>query len=150
MGDTIGHPVGTDRGDIVKNILRLGAFLQREGDRLIGRYGLTQQQFVVLREIQERGPLSQRDICSELLYEKSNISKIVKKLAAEGLVRRSASPADGRMGLLETTKKGERLTGLCMSTLDIWNRYWLRTLSEAQVKEALAVLDTLKVMKRPV
>jgi DNA-binding MarR family transcriptional regulator len=141
--------VGADRVEIVKNILRLGAFLQREGDRLIGRYGLTQQQFVVLKEIQERGPISQRDICSELLYEKSNVSKIVKKLAVEGLVRRTVSAEDGRLGLLKTTKKGVRLIGLCMSTLNIWNRYWLRPLSEAQVKEALDVLDALKVIQKP-
>lgn len=141
--------MGDDRVEIVKNILRLGAFLQREGDRLVGRYGLTQQQFVVLREIQERSPVIQRDICSELLYEKSNVSKIVKKLAGEGLVRRTVSPEDGRVGLLKVTRKGVRMIGLCMSTLNIWNRYWLRPLSENQVKEAIAVLDALKVIQQP-
>jgi len=140
--------VGDDRVEIAKSILRLGAFLQREGDRLIGRYGLTQQQFVVLKEIQERGPVSQRDICSELLYEKSNVSKIIKKLGGEGLVRRTASPEDGRVGLLMITKKGVRMIGLCMSTLNIWNRYWLRPLSDNQVKEALAALNAIKVIGR--
>ena len=81
---------------IVKSLLRLGVFLQREGNRIVSDFGLNQQQLVVLKEIQEKGPVSQREICSELLLEKSNVSKIVGKLYSQGYITVSHSERDNR------------------------------------------------------
>ncbi len=133
----------TEKIKIVKNLLRLGAFLQREGNRLLNKFNLNQQQFVVLKEIQERGPLSQRDICSELLFEKSNVSKIVKKLAVNKLVNITCSSEDNRISLLIITRKGNKVVEQCMMRLDQWNMDWLKSLSEKEIKQATKMLDRL-------
>ncbi len=133
----------TEKIKIVKNLLRLGAFLQREGNRLLNKFNLNQQQFVVLKEIQERGPLSQRDICSELLFEKSNVSKIVKKLAVNKLVNMTCSSEDNRISLLIITRKGNKVVEQCMMRLDQWNMDWLKPLSEKEIKQAAKMLDRL-------
>jgi len=137
-----------DRLKIVKSLLRLGAYLQREGDRLLSSFSLTQQQFVVLKEIQEKGPLSQKQICSGLLFEKSNVSKIVKKLEAAGLIQRTVSPGDGRVDLVSVTRKGEKVIGLCMARLDVWNRRWLRPLPAVDVDNTVAMLEQLERLQR--
>ena len=44
------------------------------------KFGLKQQQFNVLNEILWYGPISQKELGETLLFEKSNVSKIVKTL----------------------------------------------------------------------
>ena len=92
---------------IMRNLLKIGSGLHRNGDRIAGEYGLNQQQFVVLTEIIDRGPINQKQLIGGLVIEKSNLSKIVKKLKSLGFIRITPSPEDGRATLLSVTKKGE-------------------------------------------
>lgn len=128
---------------IVKQLLLLGAFLQREAGRLLTDYGLNQQQFVVLKEIQEKGPINQKELCSFLLFEKSNVSKIVKKLETDGLIRTASAPGDSRVTLLSITKKGNAVVQQCMERLNRWNAEWLGALSEKELTRIGAALDAL-------
>ena len=132
---------------IVGLLLKLGAFLQRAGDRIAGESGLTQQQFVVLMEIGERGPLSHTGICSGLLLEKSNVSKIIKKLAKERLVVCRPLPADRRVMMLSIAPKGRAVVRRCMARFNAWNEEWLKRLTQTQMEQAgrtLALLENLK------
>ncbi len=133
------------RTQIVKQLLLLGAFLQREAGRLLADFGLNQQQFVVLKEIDELGPISQRDICSALLFEKSNVSKIVRKLEKAGLIGVTGSPDDSRVTLLGLTAKGAKVVRLCMARLDQWNQDWLKSLSDNDVRQAASTLEKLSI-----
>ncbi|VAX25823.1 hypothetical protein MNBD_NITROSPINAE02-1836 [hydrothermal vent metagenome] len=72
-------------------------------------FGLNQQQFIVLNTINHREPVSRKDICSNLLFEKSNVSKIVKKFKSPGYVQVSRFPDDKRVDMLQVTRSG-RLT----------------------------------------
>ena len=65
---------------IVQGLLKCGHFLQREMNQVCQRFGMKQQQFSVLYQIIWHGPLSQRELGERLLFEKSNVSKIVKIL----------------------------------------------------------------------
>lgn len=133
--------------NVVKLLLKVGTFLQREGDRIAGLSGLTQQQFVVLKEIEERGPVNHKEICSELLLEKSNVSKIVKKLAKERLVTIHPLPADHRVMMLDISPKGRRVVRLCMGRFNAWNDEWLEALSPeemARAERALVLINGLQ------
>ena len=128
---------------IIKDLLVLGAFLERKASHLLADFNLNQQQFVVLKEIQERAPVNQREICSELLFEKSNVSKITKKLLSEKLITHTPSRKDGRIGLLTVTKKGERVIARSMKSLDDWNKRWLRNLTANEIRHASLILNRL-------
>jgi DNA-binding MarR family transcriptional regulator len=65
---------------IVQLLLRCGLFLQREMNQVCRRFGLKQQQFSVLNEIVWHGPINQKELGESLLFEKSNVSKIVRIL----------------------------------------------------------------------
>lgn len=137
-----------ERVRLVKELLRLGAFLQREANRLLAEYNLNQQQFVVLKTVQERGPVSQKEICSDLLFEKSNVSKIVNKLERGGLVTTSWADRDARISLIEITGKGLRLIDVCLDRLNKWNFEWTSRLSDAEVKQAGKFLNKLSDANR--
>ncbi|MBI4827601.1 MAG: winged helix-turn-helix transcriptional regulator [Nitrospinae bacterium] len=135
-----------DTSAVVRRLLRLGAFLQRTGDRLLGDFRLTQQSFIVLQQIRENGPLRQKDICSGLLFEKSNISKITAKLFGLGLIRVARSPHDARASRISITAKGAMVAGRAMKRLDQWNAAWLKPLDSSSaraIREALGQLENL-------
>ena len=89
-----------NKGRIVFNFLRIGAFLYREGNRIVSEYGLNQQQFVVLKYISRHQPINQKEIYSHLLFEKSNLSKIIKKLKNLDLIKKETDLNDSRYSLL--------------------------------------------------
>jgi DNA-binding MarR family transcriptional regulator len=132
-----------EKTEIVKHALRLGAFLERTGTRLLQDFGLTQQQFIVLKRIEENGPLSQKDICSDLLFEKSNVLKIVRKLTNAGLIRKTFSEEDNRISELNIADRGKEVVNGCMRKLNQWNRQWLPDFTEDEVKFTLKYLRRL-------
>ena len=129
---------------IVKGLLRLGSDLHRLGNSITGEYGLNQQQFVVLSEIINRGPINQKQLVGGLVIEKSNLSKIVKKLKTLGLIKISSSPDDGRATLLSVTKKGKSIWEECMEDFNEWQINWASPLSDDEMSETIKVLDRLK------
>ncbi len=128
---------------MVKHLLMLGTFLDREATRLLAPCGVNQQQFVVLKEIEEKGPLAQKDLCSALLFEKSNVSKIVAKLEAGRLVAVATAADDSRRSVLSVTKKGTAVICDAMRLLNEWNARWLAVLSSREVQQAVATLGKL-------
>ncbi len=133
---------------IVKNLLQLGAFLYRTGNRMTEAYGLNQQQFIILNEIVSRQNVSQKQIVAELLLEKSNVSKIIKKLREAELVTVDASPDDRRTAVLSPTLKGKEVCSDCLNTVCRWNREWLSSCSYKKKQQFLDVLKDAKTLLR--
>jgi len=133
----------TEQTKAIRSILRLGAFLQREGSRLLHDHALGQQHFVVLKYIEEHGPVSQKHICSDLLYEKSNISKIIAKLNALKLISVSVSQTDSRVTILSVSVKGRKIVDDSMKRLREWNAQWLGILTDNELMTANRIFDKL-------
>ena len=129
---------------IVKGLLKIGSDLHRLGNNITGKYGLNQQQFVVLSEIVDRGPINQKQLVGGLVIEKSNLSKIVKKLKTIGFIMITSSPEDGRTTLLSATKKGKDIWEECMEDFTNWQVNWASPLSDAELSQTIKVLERLK------
>lgn len=138
----------TNEDLIVKNLLQLGAFLFRAGNRMIECYGLNQQQFIILSEIVSRQKVSQKQLVAELLLEKSNVSKIVKKLKQEKLINMKISQEDKRATLLSPTAKGREVSKGCKSILHDWNMEWLASCQEEKKEEVLVILQGLNSLTK--
>lgn len=129
---------------IVRKLLQIGAYLQKNGARVTKEYGLTQQQFVVLNEIVEKKTVNQKQLVGELLFEKSNVSKIVKKLNNSELIDISISKGDARLTILSATKKGEDLRKKCLDSLNELSLEWLDSLSEDEIEKSLNSLSVIR------
>lgn len=132
---------------MVMELLRLGAYLQREGARMSREYGLSQQHYVVLVVINEHGPISQKAIMSDLLYEKSNVSKAISNLSALGLVETSRGAEDSRVVMCTTTTEGRNVVAQCMRTMRTWNSAWLRQVPDSDLEHAVDILRTIGPME---
>ena len=115
----------------------------REGNRIASKFDLNQQQFVVLNYIKHHQPVSQNQICSGLLYEKSNISKIIKKLETLGYISISKSVNDGRTSIIECTKKGKEIIKIALKEYDDFNNLFLDGLSVDQLENAFNATEVI-------
>jgi DNA-binding MarR family transcriptional regulator len=71
-------------------------------------YELSTPQYAILFHASATGvPLSQ--ICQEMLADNSNLTRMVDRLEARGLVRRAADPTDRRVTLVQLTEAGQEL-----------------------------------------
>ena len=71
--------------------------------------GLTPTQLGVLEAVLHKGPLTQRELGRKVLTSAGNMTDVLDKLQARGLVRRVRDPADRRALRVELTAAGRTL-----------------------------------------
>ena len=123
--------------------LRIGKYLNRVGGRVVGEFGLKQQQFAVLNEVKSKGRITQKMLVGNLLYEKSNVSKIVKRLKTSEYIEVSQSGEDRRVRIIELTKKGEFVWEQCIKKFQAWNRHWISPLAEEELDQIFQIHERL-------
>ncbi len=126
----------------VQLLIKSGLFLQRELNQVCQQHGLNTNQFCAINEIVLQGPISQKELCERLLFEKSNVSKIVKNLQDKGLIGVTLAPNDRRLTLLVETRKGAEIWKECLLEFHDSSTELMSTLSEEELR------NTLRLMKR--
>ena len=138
-----------DFTNIVQGLLKCGQFLQREMNQVCQRFDLKQQQFIVLNEIVWNGPISQKELVEALLFEKSNVSKIVKILMEKKWIRVAVATHDRRLTLLTETPKGFSVWKECMQAFNQSSSELISILSEHEQLNAIRFLKKMeKAFKR--
>lgn len=64
---------------------------------------------VLLRSLKRQGPMRVTSVAECLHLDKSTVSRMVARLAGDGLLERRADPEDGRASILVPTEAGEGL-----------------------------------------
>lgn len=76
---------------------------------ILKSHGLTEQQWRALRALDELGQLTASGLASECALLAPSMTRIIRHLAGEGLVRVTVSPDDQRERRLRISAKGKRL-----------------------------------------
>jgi len=138
-----------DVTQIVQGLLKCGHFLKREMDQVCQRFGLKQQQFSVLNEIIWHGPLTQKELGERLLFEKSNVSKIIKVLFERKWIGVTVDTLDRRLTMLSETPEGFTAWEKCIQAFQESSTEFTALLSEYEVKNAIKLLKKVqKAFKR--
>jgi MarR family 2-MHQ and catechol resistance regulon transcriptional repressor len=102
--------------DGIREALRAYVKLLRAGKAVLARVeprlaaaGLTPTQLGVLEAILHKGPLTQRELGRKVLTSAGNMTDVVDKLEARGLVCRTRSPRDRRIVSVTLTPTGRAL-----------------------------------------
>ena len=111
-------PSGTDADrDALRTWLRLLAcatLVEREvRGRLRDRFDTTLPRFDVLAQLdaaaaEGRAAITMSALSERLMVTNGNVTALVERLAADGLVARTPSPTDGRAQLVRLTPRGSR------------------------------------------
>ena len=90
------------------SLIRAAHALEDQMEAKLGTVGLSSPKFSVLSELVGAGkPLTLSELASRLSCVRSNITQLVDRLEADGLVRRVDDPADRRSILAELTQTGQ-------------------------------------------
>ncbi len=133
---------------IARHLMRLGAFMEREGSRALIPINLTHQQLLVLSRISEQGSLSQKDLCDKMLYEKSNVSRIIKRLLSLGLILIVPDSNDARKQVINPTDKGRLTVAQGKGIISESVEKWFSQLTDDESTEILSKLIWLNTMMR--
>ena len=90
-------------------LLRASRAVVAQIEPLLAAHGLTVTQLGVLEAILHKGPLTHRELGRKVLTSAGNMTDLIDKLQARGLVRRVRDPADRRLVRVELTEAGDRL-----------------------------------------
>jgi MarR family transcriptional regulator, organic hydroperoxide resistance regulator len=87
----------------------LAPFMRAHWAALASEFELTPAQASVLRGLEPGKPVPMNSLADMLVCDASNITGIVDKLEARGLIERQASPDDRRVKMLTVTARGAEL-----------------------------------------
>ena len=90
-------------------LLRASRAVVLRMEKLLAADELTTTQLGVLEAILHKGPLTHRDLGRKVLTSAGNMTDVVDKLQARGLVRRVRDPLDRRLVRVELTEAGSAL-----------------------------------------
>lgn len=76
---------------------------------LLGEYGLTYPQYLVLLVLWEKDAQPVNDIAKRLMLETNTVTPLLKRMEAEGILTRTKGEKDARQIIVKLTEKGRRL-----------------------------------------
>lgn len=128
---------------LVYDLLKVSANLQKIGNTITKDYGINQQQFVVFNKIIIDKEINQKELTTSLLFEKSNVSKIVKKLSQLGYIKIKNNKDDSRVTLVYPTRKGINIWNKVTKEFEIWNAELVTPLKKAEMISFIEQLEKL-------
>lgn len=93
------------------NVVRTGALLNDDFDRMLRPYRLSTAQYNVLRILRGAEPdaLGRNEIRDRMLTRQPDMTRLLDRMEAAGLVARERGAADRRLVSTRLTEKGRRL-----------------------------------------
>jgi len=126
------------------NTLKEIYFSLDNGDRrLLEGYNLSVPRFYLLKHIADNPGITLTQLSTLMLTDKSNITRLIQSIEAEGLVSRQQHETDGRAISLHLTEPGHRLLSDAMRAHAIFTQERFAPLQE-NAKSLLADLQTVK------
>jgi DNA-binding MarR family transcriptional regulator len=127
------------------NVVFTSSWLGSQQSTLLKPFGLTMQQFNVLRILRGQHPnaVTINAIIERMLDKMSNASRLVDKLEAKQFVTRTVCPSDRRAVDVNITERGLDVLAQIDQRQNDWER-GLHTLSESEAAVLSSLLDKLR------
>lgn len=93
----------------VRELVRCYQALEAYSAAHLRALGLTSPQFDIVATLGNTPGMTPKALAGKTLTTKGTLTGVVDRLEEKGLVRRVASPTDGRSQIVRLTKKGEAL-----------------------------------------
>jgi homoprotocatechuate degradation regulator HpaR len=110
---------------------------------LLNHFGLTEQQWRVVRVLEEEGELEPWQISERCQILKPSLTGVLARMEEIGLVQRRKLDADQRRQLVSNTRKSSQLVGAMAPLVERQYRSLERALGKGLVDELYAMLDRL-------
>lgn len=128
------------------NLIFTGNWIKDLNSQLLKPYGLTTQQYNILRILrgQYPGPASINLLIERMLDKMSNASRLVEKLRLKGYVQRKECKQDRRQADVVITEGGLEVLKKIDKDLIAFEKKFSSVVSEKEAEEANRILDKLR------
>lgn len=132
--------------EVIVSLLKTGAYLQRHLERFFKNYGLTRQQYNVLRilnasELKSKTCLLIRE---RLLEPQPDITRLLDRMEAQKLIRKIPGKDDKRQVVIRLTSSGEKKINEIQPHLLNLLDEMSKPMSAGDLKDVLRVLEKFK------
>jgi DNA-binding MarR family transcriptional regulator len=127
-------------------IQQLGHTVRQHLELAVAEFGLTGPQAMIVRMLE--APLSMQEAAAQLQCDPSNITGIVDRLEARGLVERRVLPSDRRVKQLVLTPEGQSVQACLTAVFD--NVPGLAELSDGELDTLRELLERAVASGAPV
>lgn len=139
------RPFASDGQEATIALLRTADVVRRRLGRVVEREGTTLQQYNVLRILRGApAPLSALEIGERLIEETPGVSRLIDRLVAKRLVRRSRSSRDRRRLECSLTPQGLKLLERLEADVNAADAAPMATLAPDEVRRLTALLDRIR------
>ncbi|NBR89157.1 MAG: homoprotocatechuate degradation operon regulator HpaR [Rhodobacteraceae bacterium] len=115
---------------------------------MLANAGVTEQQWRVLRVLNERGPLDPTEIADRSCLLLPSLTRILQTLESKGLVTREAHPTDRRRLVITITDGGRSLIEANLHESQRLNAWLKDTFGEEKLGHLLDLLNELDQLDR--
>ena len=132
--------------DAAVSILRTANYLRRFWSPVFDQYGITSQQFNVLRILRGAGlgGLPTLDIAERMIEQTPGITRLLDRLERKKLVRRERPSENRRQVLCYITKSGLDLLQELDTTVKSHGNQVLHRLNESEIEELIRLLALVR------
>jgi DNA-binding MarR family transcriptional regulator len=144
------RPFHSIRAEVAVSILRTAALIERHFAQVVGRSGITTQQYNVLRILRGAGDegLPTLVIRDRMIHEAPGITRLLDKLETAGLARRERSSPDRRQVHCHITDKGLAVLDELDAAMKEADDTAVGTLDEEEQRQLLKLLEGVRARGR--
>ena len=102
---------------------------------------ITPDQWVLLDTLNNKGPLSQKEISALSFKDAATISRIIDKLVAKNLVSKVSGLVDKRKTTIKLTTEGKNLVDRCQSEIDELRKQSWQNLNEEDYENFQRIMN---------
>ena len=150
MGDVLkkrlrqGRPLGPSE-DALLNLLVAAGSVRAALDRACARFGMTNRQYNVLRILRgvHPGGHPRQEIAVRMIERAPDVTRLVDRLQARGLVERARSGSDRRQAIARITPRGLSLLKRMDVDLDAVHRVFARRVPAGESRRLSKICEAL-------
>lgn len=107
------------------------------------KFGVTLEQWVLLAQLSENKGISLTDLSLVSLRDKPYTTRLIERLAENGLIFKEENKSDKRSSLIYLTKQGEEIKKKILPIADEINERLIKDMDEEEVKKLKALLHKM-------
>jgi len=124
-------------------LLRARETLMAHFRPLLGQFGLTEQQWRILREVVEQGPLEPRQLCEACSISSPSIVGVLLRMEETGLITRERMAHDQRRVRVSLTPKSRKIAQQLIPLVEQRYEALEESLGLQSIQEVYDALDAL-------
>jgi len=118
---------------------------------IMNHFGLTEQQWRVLRALDEHGQMEPREICQMCQFSSPSMAGILSRMEEVDLIKRSRIKGDQRRVLIHLSKRGTNVLSEIAPLIDLQYSYFEQSCGKQIFDDLFKVLEEFtELAKTPV